>query len=178
MNQWWKRHPYVSGFLGTVLILGLIVVYALEFRYFDRTLGFGRLLGWSLPFGAAAGWLLGRRFQWQGRDRLERIQLYVFFIVLCTLFAPLFASLTNRLLSWRAPRSVAVEFAGAEPRFSSRYGLMEGEAPEANQFYLFFYHDGGLHRIKTGGLRFPEAERGDTVGLTMQQGLWGYEIVR
>ena len=178
MKNWWSQHPRITGLIATALILGLVVLYVLEFRYFNRTLGFGRLLWWSLPVGAAVGAALGYRFRKQGGDRLERVQLYVLFIVLCTLFAPLFASLSNRLLSPRAARSVSVEFAGVEPRFSSRFGVMEEEKPAANQFYLFFYYDGQLHRIRTDSLRFPEAERGDTVQLMLKRGLWGKEVVQ
>ncbi len=178
MKKGWTEHPHILGLLGTLFILSLVVLYALEFRYFDRTLGFGRLLGWSLPVGAVLGGLLGYRFQRQGRERLERIQIYVFFIVLCTLFAPLFASLSNRLLSWRSPRPVAVEFAGTDPRYASRFGLTKDEVPEANQYHLFFYRDDRLHRIKTEAPRFPEAEQGDTVVLNMKRGLWGFDIVQ
>lgn len=178
MKNWWSKHPRIAGLLITALILGFVVLYALEFHYFNRTLGFGRLLWWSLPVGAAVGAGLGYRFRKQGSSRLERVQLYVFFIVLCTLFAPLFASLSNRLLAPQAARSVPVEFAGVEPRFSSRFGLMEDEKPVANQFYLFFYYDGRLHRIRTDSLRFPEAVRGDTVQLMLKRGLWGKEIVQ
>ena len=172
-----KRNAYLLGFGAVLLVIGLIVLYVFEFRFFDRTLEFNRLFVGSMLLGGVAGFLLGYRFRGAGRELIEKVQLYVFFIVLCALFAPLFGSLSNRLLSWRGTRDVSVEFVNEEPRFASPYGVIIDEPLEANRYYLFFYKDGVLYRIKTDTLHYPDLESGDTIVLPMRRGLWGFDVV-
>lgn len=177
MKNLFNNRSFWTALAVALGLLGLVTLYVLEFRYFDRTLHVGSLIGWSVTVGVLLGSALAYRFREKAGDLTERIQLFVFFIVLSALFMPLFGSLTNRLLSWRETRNVAVEFIDQEARYASRFGLMEEEKATPNQFFIFFYKGDELYRIKSDEPLFATAERGDTVPLPMKRGLWGYEVV-
>lgn len=172
-----KRRNYLQAFAIVLAVLGVIALYALEFRYFNRTLHAAALVGWSLLAGALLGALLGYRFRHRAEDQVERVQIYVFFIVLTALFAPLFASLSNRILAPEEPRQVPVEFVKEEGRYANRFGIPEQDSVQADHYFLFFYRDGGIFRIKSETPLFPDKERGDTISIPLQRGLWGYEVV-
>jgi len=172
-----RRRNYLQAFAIALALLGLIALYALEFRYFNRMLHASGLVGWSLLAGALIGALLGYRFRHRGEDRVERVQIYLFFIVLTALFMPLFASLSNRLLAMQEPRQVPVEFVKEEGRYANRFGIPEQDTVQADQYFIFFYKDGGIYRIKSESPLYPGKERGDTITIPLQRGLWGYELV-
>lgn len=168
----------ITAVLVVLLLLGLIALYVSEFHWFDRTIGMRRLALYAMAIGVLLGTALGRRFSPQGRNTVEKVQLYVFFIFICTLFAPLAASLSNRLLSPYPPRLEQVTFFEEQAFFSGRYGLIKGEKVEPDGYYTFFYYHGRLRRVKSKQPLLSGRERGETVGLTIRRGLWGYDVVR
>ncbi len=171
----WRYYlPYVAATLG---LIGLIVLYVFEFRWFNRTLEGGKLARNAAILGALIGAALGYRWRRQAGDLTEKVQLYVFFIFLFALFAPLFASLSNRLLSFRPPAATQVEFFDETAFYASAYGLIEGEKPEPTGYHLFFYLDDQLFRIRNDAAAFPDAEPGHSIQLPVRTGLWGFRYV-
>lgn len=165
---------YTAAALG---LIGLIVLYVLEFDWFNRTITLKPLIIGSLVVGALAGLGTGYRFRALGEDLVGRIQIYIFFTVLCTLFAPLFGSLSNRLLSPFPAREEAVEFIKEEAFYADRFGLIESEKPPPTGYHLFFFYRGELHRIINDHPHFSDRERGDTILLPVRKGLWGVAFV-
>ena len=170
------REYLIYGGLGLIFIL-LVVLYVFEFRVFDRTLEVKTLVIRSLLFGILPGAWLGYLFRRSGKDLTEKVQIYVFFILMSVLFMPLFGSLTNRMLSFRPVRTVQVELEGETPFYASRFGVIKGEKIEPTGFYTFFYYNGHLERLKSKQALFPGKERGDQVDLDLRKGLWGYDLV-
>ena len=167
----------LTALLAVLALIGLIALYVLEFRWFDRTIGMRSLALYAVAIGALAGAGLGRHFSRQGRNTVEKIQLYLFFIVLCTLFAPFFASLSNRLLSPYPSRPESVEFFEQQAYLPSPYGIVKGQKAEPAEYYTFFYYKGRLRRIKSKHPILSGLERGQTAELSMKRGLWGYTVV-
>lgn len=172
-----KNRPYLIALAVTVALLGLIVVYVQEFSVFNRTLHSSRLAVGGLIAGVILGAVLGYRFSRQANDVTERLQVYVFCIVLSALFMPLWASLTNRWFPRQRARPVPVEFIEEQARYVDRFGPIKGEQPKPNRYVSFFYYQGKLYRIQTDTPRFAGHERGDTVLVGMKRGLWGAEVV-
>lgn len=174
-----SREEYLKyGGLGVTFIL-LIVLYVFEFKYFNLALGIKPLILGALLFGLLLGLFLGYRFRKSGTDLTERVQIYVFFVFLCVIFMPLFASLSNRLLSFNAIHQEEVEFVEQNASYSSRMGVIKGEHIKPNNYHSFFYRDNQLYRVKTKSPLFsPDQERGDRVSISVQKGLWGIEWVK
>jgi len=172
------NRPYAYALLLTLLIVGLIVLYVFEFPYINRTLHGGRLVLGALLTGAILGGFLGYRYRHQAADLTEQVQLYLFFMVLTALFMPLFASLSNRLLSWQPVQQVTVEFVEEDSRFVSLYGLTKDEQMRPNRYYLFFYYQGELFRIQTNTPLATGLEQGDALQLPLKKGLWGFEVAQ
>lgn len=173
-----ERPNYLKAFAVVLLLLGGVVLYALEFRYFNLTLQVRSLVLWSVAAGVVLGAFLGYRYQRKTREQVEKIQIYAFFILLSAVFMPLLGSLSNRLLSLSEIAPVPVEFLQEEARYADRFGITKGDTVRPNEYFLFFYKDGDIHRIKTTTPEFSGKERGDTILLPIRKGLWGYEIVR
>ncbi|MEM1220526.1 MAG: hypothetical protein AAGH79_16515 [Bacteroidota bacterium] len=173
----WREYLLYGGI--TVGFLALIVVYVFEFSFMNRTLHFRSLALWSLCIGTAIGGTLG---WWLGRDKadwVERLQIFVFFVVLLPLFSPLFASLSNRLLSFADVRTVRCEVVECNVFMADRFGRLEGEEPRVDGFYLFFRKEGALHRVELPAHWNPGVEviPGSPLNLRFKPGLWGKEIL-
>lgn len=168
---------YFSAVAVAVLLLGLVVLYVLEFRYFNLLLDARTLVLRSLGVGAVAGMVAGYFSGRRYANPLERIQIIIFITVLTTLFTPLFGSLSNRWLGRQPLRLEPVEFVEEQPNYSDRFGLIEGERPEPNGFLLFFYYEGRLFRIKYETSLFAGKHRGERIDLPMRKGFWGYYLV-
>lgn len=171
MSQKWKIALIVLAFVA------LPVLYTLEVDPLNRTLHGGRMVAIALVLGIVVGVLLGYRFQKMTNDAVGKIRSYAVSIILAALIFPLFVSLSNRLLSFRAVQNVQVEFVEESPRYSSRFGAANG-AVAANAYLTFFYKDQDLLRIQTRQSRFSGAKRGDLVILPIKKGLWGFDIVQ
>ena len=172
-----KTSEYLRyGGLGVFLIL-LIVLYVFEFRHFDNTLRVKGLVIASLIVGALLGLLLGIRYRHRGADLTEKVQIFVFFIVISMIFMPLIGNLSNRLLSFRQAVPTEVEFVEERPYLSDRMGVIKGEEIKPTGYYLFFYHQQTLFRIKSKTARFGGLQRGDLIQLDIKKGLWGWQVV-
>ena len=161
----------------TIAVFSTVVLYALEFSWFDRTLDVRRLVLWSMAIGALPGLALAWRFRQSAKDLTEKVQLYVFFMIICVIFAPLAGSLSNRLLSPYPVRTQAVMVMEEQASKSEPFGLIVGEKPEITGYFSFFYYEGKLRRIKNKTPLFSGRQRGETAMLRMQKGLWGLEVV-
>ena len=174
----WQEYLLYGGI--TLGFLALIVIYVFEFSYMNRTLQFRSLALWSLGIGGAIGgtlgWLVGR----EKTDWVERMQIFVFFVILLPLFSPLFASLSNRLLSFSDPRTVNCEVVEFNVFMADRFGRLEGEEPRVDGYYLFFRKEGNLHRVELPASWDPgmEVVPGVPIALSFQRGLWGKEILQ
>lgn len=173
----WQEYLLYGGI--TVGFLTLIVVYVFEFSYMNRTLQFRSLAIWSMGFGAALGTLIGWWVGRQKKDWVDRMQIFLFFIILVPLFSPLFVSLSNRLLSFADPRTVSCEVVEFNVFMADRFGRLEGEEPRADGYYLFFRKEGALHRVELPAHWDPgmEVAPGTALPLRFQPGLWGKEIL-
>lgn len=170
----WRQR---MGWLFAALVLiGLIVLYVLEFWWMDNTIEVEGLVINSLVVGTLAGAVLG---WWLGRkaeDYYDRFRIVVLCMFLAALFAPLAGSLSNRLLAgpveWRELEVVRVEqFA------QSRLGFMKGEQVQPDGYYLFAFHGRGLERFRFRQLPEPLPHRGQKIRVPVRHGFWGFEVV-
>ena len=163
--------------LGLLLMLGLIVVYVFEFYYFQRTFSLSRLLLPGALAGVLTGVVLGWRFSRMAEDAVDRIQIYLFWTFLTTVFFPLLVSLGNRLLSPHPVVWESVAFFEEKPYVSDRFGVLKDEKVKASGYYLFFFRNGELERIDNIHPLAPAPERGDTILIPVRKGLFGVEWV-
>lgn len=163
-------------FLG-LLMLALVALYVFEFYYFQRTFGLKGLLLVSAMLGAALGAALGWRLSRDAEDEVDRIRLYLLCIMLAAIFLPLFASLSNRLLSPHPARLESVVFFEEKPYVSERFGVLKGEEVRIAGYYLFFHREGELLRIDNRHSLSPPPQRGDTILIPVRKGIWGVNWV-
>jgi hypothetical protein len=166
---------YIRNILIGLLIIGLIILYSLEFSYFGNTFGFRDLLWKALLLGGLLGLLLGYLFQRKIVQPLEKVQILIFFTLLCLIFMPLFASLSNRLLHFGKTEVQKYPLFHLKSFISDRFGLIKGDDMSPDGYYLYILKDEQIVRITTRDPRFEQLERGDTVRLKIRKGLWGYE---
>jgi hypothetical protein len=168
----------VKAVIGVVAILSVGVLYALEFRWFDRTINMPLLVKYALLLGAVVGIAIGGYLQKGVRQSVEKMQLFLLAFSVCLLITPLLASLTNRLLSQHPTQSIAVEFVDEEGFYADRTPPIIGEDIKPTAYYLFFYYEDGLRRIKNKNRYIRGAiTRGDTIYLPIRKGLWGFDLV-
>jgi hypothetical protein len=91
--------------------------------------------------------------------------------------APLLASVSNRLLSWKEVRFEEVEFVQERAYFSSRFGAIKGDSQMPTGFYLFFYYEGRLIRVSLEKSYFETAEDGDLISVPVRKGFWGIDFI-
>ena len=171
-----KRRSYLLAVGATIALLGLIVIYALEFRYFNLLLSPGALVLRSLIAGLLPGIMAGIAVSRRVSGQLERVQIIIFIAVLTCIFMPLFTSLANRWLAYQPLRFESVELEREEPFFADRFGLIEGEQPEPTGYFLFFYRHGRLHRIRYDQALFTGRARGEYITLPLQRGFLGFDL--
>jgi hypothetical protein len=173
--SWWQR---IGIWLLGAVVIGLVVLYAFELPRFQNTFDARRMTLWSLAVGAVAGLVAGWLGQRKATSTEERIQAFMLLFLPWVVFAPLLCSLTNRWAGQQEARPCTVEFWQLESRISSRGGMLKGEKPEANQFFLYFVRDGQLERIQVPSAgRFRQNQRGDTIELPIRSGFWGYRWI-
>ena len=168
------KAEYLKGTLGFLFLMGLIVLYAFEFKYFSNTLEVKSLVVRSLLFGFLIGGVAAYFFTKDYTDLLERLKVSMFFIILIPLFMPLFGSLSNRLLSFEEKEKTEVEVFAQQVYGASRFGNVKGQINK-DGYYLFFIKDSKVYRVKTKNLLFPNAQKGDRVTVNFKKGFWGYE---
>ncbi|MBK7408875.1 MAG: hypothetical protein IPL49_05480 [Saprospirales bacterium] len=171
----WQQKLLIS--LIALALLGLVVVYVFEFYYFQRTFHVQRLLLTGALIGAGVGAALGWRFSRVVEDSVERIQVYVFCIVLAVIFTPLLVSLSNRLLSPHPVQWEDVLFFEEKPYISERFGILKDEKVQTAGYHLFYSREGEIYRMDNRHKMGVSLKRGDIFQIPVRQGLWGFSWV-
>lgn len=171
----WKTYLLYVG--SAMLFFGVIILYVIEFFYFDKTLRIGRLVGVAMLIAIVVGSYMGYHFRKQAEDLTEQIQIYIFFIIACLIVMPLFANLSNRVLAFRPVEMKEVELVKVEPYFSSRYGLLKGESPEPSGYRVYFIYDNELKQVSVKKLWFAEPEQARFITIPLQKGVWGFTFI-
>ncbi len=160
-----------------LLLIGLIVIYVLEFPYFSNTFEVEKLVYASLAVGLIIGlalaMLLGRHIQ----NDIDRYRVWALFIVFCTGFAPLFGSLTNRLLSPYDVQNQQFQFIAEESYAASRYGFIVGEKVKAEGYFIYVIKDDKVERLKSKQERFRDIPENTQIDLPVRKGLFGFEFI-
>lgn len=162
-------------FLSLAALLGTIVLYVLEFQWFQNYFGAKKLVVGAIVAGLVLGVLLGFLLRKKAREQVEKIQVWAACIILPTLFMPLFASLANRLFAEQA-KPTKVVFWEEKAYLQSRYGQIKGERPEPSGFYVFVIKDEGMVRLESDKPVFPLTQKGDTVEIPIRHGLLGFDF--
>ncbi|MEL6866103.1 MAG: hypothetical protein AAFP19_16870 [Bacteroidota bacterium] len=174
-----ERSDYIKATLAFVVLIGCVVLFAFEVRYFNNTFEVRQLVLRSLPFGLLLGAYLGYQLSKSSSELQEKVTFVVMPLILCLVFAPTFASISNRLFANRAPKQESVQFVKAEAIRSSRFGTYEWtptSRPDA--YHLFIVRNNRLERIKVKDNIFAGAQKGDQVDLPVYRGLWGFDFVK
>lgn len=169
-----KRSEYIVGILGALSIFLVAFLYAFEVKHISNTFEVESLVWRSLIVGGLVGIVAGYFFSKQFNDGLEKLKLYVFFVVISLLLFPLLGSLSNRLLSFSPKQKIEVELQSQEAYLQSRFGRVKTKKKKDGVF-LFFVKDQKFQRVKTKEVLFPESEKGDRVYIVTKNGFWGYE---
>ena len=111
------------GSIG-LFLLWSVVLYVYEFRQFEQLLNTRLFLITTASIGALIGLGLSWKFQYKGSDLTDKVQIYVFFILIGAIFMPLWLSVANRVLAFGAERIEKVEFWEQHAYYSSRGGLI------------------------------------------------------
>jgi hypothetical protein len=168
------RRLWIILTLVGLAILGLVVLYALEVKQFQRTIHVGDLMAKSAGIGLVLGSVGAYFLQRFGSDTTERVQISLTVILFFVIFLPLFGHLTNRGLGSRTPEPTEFVFFAENP-FAQRFGLQNGEPIEPDGYYLFVLKEGITFRFPVKESLASGLERGDTLSLGLCRGLWGYQ---
>ncbi len=169
-----KRSEYTAGILGALSIFLVAFLYAFEVKYFSNTFEVKGIIWRSLILGVLVGIVAGYFFSKPFKDGLEKLKLYIFFIVISLLLFPLLGSLSNRLLSFSPKQKTEVELQSQEAYLQSRFGRVKTENKK-DGIFLFFVKDQKIQRVKTKEVLFPDSKKGDRVSIVTKKGFWGYE---
>lgn len=155
-----------------LLLVGMALGYALEFQVWLRSFGVWIYFAFGIPLGMFLGWLASKHFRQQASDGVEKFQVSALVMLPIALILPLLFSWSNRLF----PRGEEVKkgiFWEEKPYFSSRYGLLKGEQPQPSGYYLFIKDREKLIRIRFDQPSGFGLNRGDSLDLVLEVGLWG-----
>lgn len=169
-----KRSEYAFGILGALSIFLVAFLYAFEVKYFSNTFEVESLVWRSLLVGVLVGIAAGYFFSKRFNDGLEKLKLYIFFVVISLLLFPLLGSLSNRLLSFSPKQKIEVELQSQEAYLQSRFGRVKMKNKK-DGIFLFFVKDQNIKRVKTKEILFPDSQKGDRVYIVTKKGFWGYE---
>lgn len=169
-----KRSEYILGIAGALSIFLVAFLYAFEVKYFSNTFEVEDLVWRSLLVGLLVGITAGYFFSKKFNDGLEKLKLYIFFIVISLLLFPLLGSLSNRLLSFSPKQKIEVELQSQEAYLQNRFGRVKTKNKK-DGIFLFFVKDQKIQRVKTKETLFPDSKKGDRVYIVTKKGLWGYE---
>ncbi|MEL6923689.1 MAG: hypothetical protein AAFO94_06540, partial [Bacteroidota bacterium] len=171
------KKTYRKALIFAFTLFSIIFLYANEFHYFSNTISVKRMVLISVLIGLVIGAYMIYRFVPQFKDPFEKaiIVLVVLFFTAGTM--PLLASLSNRLFSFRQIHQEEVSFFQEDAYGESRFGILEGENPPVDGFYLFFIKDNKLERVKTNETQYRGLPKGSKIKIPIKKGLWGYEVV-
>jgi len=149
------KSEYAKGILGTLLLFAIIVGYAFEIRHFSNTFKIESLLFSAVGVGFVIGLLLGFYFSKNIKNSLEKFQVIVALVFAGLIVTPLL--MEQQVYS------------------QSRFGQLEGQM-KPDGYYLFFYKNRKLERVKTKQLLFPQNTlKGFMVEIPIKKGGLGYE---
>lgn len=168
----------ILSLLGVVGLIGLITAYVFEFRWMENTFEVRKLVWGSVVTGIFLGTLVTWRWQKNVDDSVAKMQLWAACLLLPAMFAPLFGSLANRLLSTRPAQIEEFIFHEEKAFAASPFGFFKGEKIAPDGYYIFFNRNGKLERIESDRPRFEDIERGTTIELPVKKGLFGFEFVK
>ncbi|MGK0364610.1 MAG: hypothetical protein ACI85O_001667 [Saprospiraceae bacterium] len=160
----------------TFLVIGMFVLYAFEFEYFRRYTDISSFIITALISGLLSGIGIAYYLRDKAKNALESVQIYIFCIVLCLIFAPLIFSLTNRLVAINKYEK-EVQVVKMDKRFTSRYGTVKGEKAKPNLLKITYLDKGENHEFSTKYLTLENAKRRDYVKLNFKKGLLGFEYI-
>ena len=92
------------------------------------------------------------------------------------LFSPLAGSLVNRKLSFHSIENQEFSFFQEKP--ISDFKIVSEKSQDPEGYFTFFIMDGNVERVKSKKRLFKNVEKGTTIVLPFQKGLFGYEVVR
>jgi uncharacterized membrane protein YjfL (UPF0719 family) len=164
--------------LVTVLFFLFIFSYVREFDHFNLTIKARSLVIPALIIGGTLGLGLGLYLQRRYQDAVVRLQIVMACMFGLLIVSPLFASLSNRLLSWKKVKYEEVEFVREQAYYSSRFGAIRGESQMPTGYYLFFYYEGRLIRLSLDNSFFKTTEEGEQILIPVKRGLWGIDFIK
>ncbi len=177
-NNVFKDPTFWKAVLAVVLFFAFIIIYVNEFNYFNLTINAKKLVVPAVIVGLSTGIGVGWYFQRGQRDPVVRLQIVMACMFAGLIVAPLLASLSNRLLSWRQTQYREVEFVKEQPFYSSRFGALKGESQMPTGYYLFFYYKNKLRRISLEQSYFETTEEGERILVPIKTGLWGIDVIQ
>lgn len=172
----WKSKLIAWG--SVLVIIGLIVGYAFEFRHFSNTLHVERMVWGALLLGAAVGAGLAHRLSKTETSSVGKVRWWVSMLVLSTLFMPLLVSWLNRLPLSGTTKQITVEFIEEKPFAQERFGLERGKKIKPDGYFIFVNYQGEIIRLRADKQQFSGKERGDLVQLEVKNGNLGFDWVR
>jgi len=172
-----EKRTYQKVMLFAFTLFGIIFLYANEFHYFSNTINVSRLVLASVLVGLVIGGYFIYKYVPRFNDPFEKAIIILVLILFTAGTMPLIASLSNRLFSFRQMKMEEVTLFQEEMYGESRFGILEGEGPPVDGFYLFFIRDNHLERIKTSDPNFRGLPKGAKIKIPIKRGLWGFDIV-
>lgn len=163
-------------FFSVLALFGIVILYVLEFQWFQNSFGVQRLVIGALGAGLFVGVILGFVFQKRGDDLVEKMQIWTACIIVPVLLMPLLASQTNRLFAEQA-KPTKVQFWDEKAYTLNRYGVLKGDKIDTVGYFIFVVKDGEMVRLEHETPVFETAKKGDTVEISVRKGLFGIEFV-
>lgn len=156
--------------------VSLIVLMAFEIPYFSRTLDAKQLVYTALGVGFVFGLIWA--FLWRGKAKnaTEKIQIFSFCILLSMFFAPLFVSMSNRMLSSDLQKE-KITVLDIDKRYTEAYGSIDGKVKQPNLFVVVFERKGEIVNFKSRNPQFVNVQNGNVVEVEILQGTWGFCLV-
>jgi len=167
-----ERLTYLGIGLG---LLALVVLFGLEVRHMASTIGFARLGGLSLLIGLAVGGYFGYVLSRRSPELEEKMKYFAVSIVLALFFAPLFASLSNRLLG--ETDVLTYQFVKQEAMYARRYGFIRGEKVKADRYEIRLLRDNEMYMLSAKRPAPEGTQPGDLLDVVVNRGFWGYPIL-
>jgi hypothetical protein len=170
------KYPRLFALGLTIAFFGLVWLYYRELNVFSNSIKVRYMVLGSLCFSLMASGL----FLWWKRDRFtpwdRHLPEFFFILLMPMLFAPLFGSLLNRRLGHSGNQSFI--FVSETPFIATGYGLIKGEEPKVNGYFLIVKDEYGVrHRFKHKKRAFPLTQPGELVYLPVRWGILGITVV-